>query len=124
MSRQEESIKIVEPLVRYLVHKHGWHVEKTHGSQYMEGFPDLYCIHPKYSPRWVECKVIRNGDFSFTPAQERKFPIWIANGVGIWIACGYDLRNKVELERVYRTLFDPPNCALYLNGESRRTLLR
>ena len=123
---QVESSHIGNPFREYLRYK-GWHVEKTHGSQYQEGFPDLYCMHPKYDPKWVETKVLRGGDFSFTVAQLAKFPVWIAHGVKIWIIYGTDFRGpagKLALERAYQTLFNPPNAAYMLNPMMRRELLR
>ena len=63
--KQLETQLIVEPFRNLLSGKYGWYVEKTHGSQFQQGFPDLYIMHKKYEPRWVECKVIRNGDVSF-----------------------------------------------------------
>lgn len=124
--RQEETTHVLEPLVTFLTYKYKWRCEKTHGSQFMEGFPDLYCMHFDYEPKWIECKVIRNGDLHFTVAQEKKFPVWIAHGVKIWLVAAVDLRGNVqELERIYHdVLFRPPNLVNYLNPETRRILLR
>lgn len=124
---QEENLKIVQPLTLYMERQKGWYVKKFHGSQFQSGVPDLLAMHPKYTPKWIECKVIRHGDFSFTIDQEREFPIWIANGVDIWVVAGHDFRyphGKDELERAYNSLFTQSNCALYLNPRTRRTLLR
>lgn len=57
----------------------GWHVMETNGNVFQRGFPDLYCTHPKWGERWVECK--NKAAYSFTPAQKEHFPfipkIWI-----------------------------------------------
>lgn len=122
---QPETVLIRKPFVDYLTYVKGCHVEKTHGSQFQEGFPDLYVMSPKFTARWVETKRLVKGDFSFTPAQLRKFPIWIANGVPIWIVYGEDFRgNKVALERAYQSLFNPANCGYLLDPVSRRMILR
>jgi hypothetical protein len=110
MGQQEETIKIVQPL-RELLQYHGWHVTKTHGNQFQKGLPDLFICHPKYKFRWVECKVKGR---PFTDAQKKLFPIWIQNGVGIWLIQGTDFRSregKAELHRAYDKLFREPNCA-------------
>jgi hypothetical protein len=79
---QEENTHIVHPLTMYMKHK-GWHIEKTHGSQFQEGFPDLYAMHPMHGQRWIECKVLRGRSIHFEESQLRKFPVWIAHGVKI-----------------------------------------
>jgi len=105
---------------------HGWYIEKTHGNQYQEGFPDLLAMHPRYDPKWIECKVIDKGNqISCTPAQKRKFPIWIAHGVKIWCVAGIDFRGeagKVHLLRAYQKLFGPPNGYKLLHHTDRNLL--
>lgn len=126
MSAQEENTHIVHPFSVYLKAK-GWHVEKTHGSQFQMGFPDLYCMHPQYGQRWVECKVLRNGNVHFEDTQKNKFPVWIAHGVKIWIVYGTDMRgvNGIkELHDMYMSLFKEANAPYMLNPEMRKMLLR
>jgi len=60
-----------------------WLVKPTHGSMFQSGFPDLYCTHRRYGPRWVEVKNLAK--YEFTPAQLEWFPQIVANGSGIWI---------------------------------------
>lgn len=128
MGEQPESVRVVEPLRNFLRGK-GWHVEKFHGSQFQMGIPDLLAIHPQYSMRWIECKLMDNGgNISFTPAQEVKFPIWIAHGVGIWCIAGIDFRyshpnGKMALERAYNKLFAPANMGFCLNPHLRKMYL-
>jgi hypothetical protein len=126
MSSQEESTHIVQPFSVYLRYK-GWHVEKTHGSQFQEGFPDLYIMHPQYGQRWIECKVIRDRQIHFERSQQTKFPIWIAHGVKIWIVYGIDMRGPSgvnELHNMYMSLFKEANAPYMLNPEMRQILLR
>ena len=123
---QEENLKIVHPLVTFLENAEGWYVEKTHGNQYQEGFPDLLCMHRRYGERWVECKVIRNGSFEFTSAQKRKFPKWITHGARLWLIAGVDFRGStglISLKKAYGLLFKEPNLAFHLNPETRRMML-
>ena len=127
MSRQLESVRIVEPLTIYLKHK-GWNVENMHGSQYQDGIPDLYIMHAQYTPRWVECKRwLGDNETSIhlTPAQKRKFPIWIAHGVNFYAIVGTDFRGvkgKPALEKAYRKLFQEPNAHYLLHHSNWRHL--
>jgi hypothetical protein len=127
---QEETLHIRNPFVNYVTNVHGWHVEKTHGSQFQEGFPDLYLMHRQYTSRWVETKKMRKGDFSFTSAQLHKFPIWLAHQTPIWIIYGEDFRGHkgsagyLSMERAYQMLFKPCNCAYLLDPNSRRIMIR
>jgi hypothetical protein len=83
----------------------GWLVEHTHGSQYQTGFPDLYCFHPKWGQRWIDCK--RPVGCSFTRAQKIKWPEWESFGVQIWI-----LTAATQTE--YDKLFALPNWRSYV----------
>lgn len=125
MAPQKETTRIANPFKAYLNYM-GWNCENTHGNQYQEGFPDCYIMHTKYAPRWVEFKVIDNGTVHLTPAQLKKFPIWIGHGVGIWIIKGHDFRStggKSEMIKEYNQLFKAANAAHYLTPEGRRLLI-
>jgi hypothetical protein len=83
-------------------------------------------MHPQFSARWVECKVIRNGNIHFEKSQETKFAKWIAYGVKIWVICGHDFRGlagKSELHSAYNRLFKDQNASYLLNPETRKLLL-
>ena len=120
---QRETVRIAAPFKQFLKY-HDWHCENIHGNQYQSGLPDSYIMHGKYSPRWVEYKVIEdNGSIHLTQAQKVKWPIWIAHGVNFWIIAGRDFRGvkgKASMEREYKKLFSPPNAHLFLHHESRR----
>ena len=60
-----------------------WFVKPTHGNAHQSGFPDLFCCHRKYGYRWVEVKNPKS--YKFTPAQKECFPLFCANGSGIWV---------------------------------------
>jgi len=93
MAQQRESKLIDEPFSNILKAK-GWNVENTHGNQYQSGFPDKYITHPKYSPRWVEYKVIENdGHVKYTEAQKDTFMLWASHNVPIFIIAARDLRG-------------------------------
>jgi len=112
MSTQTETLLIGEPFRIYLA-SFGWHTEKTHGNQFQEGFPDIYCMHAKYSPRWIETKVLDETDhITLTPAQKVKFPIWHLCNIPIFIIAAHDLRGEKNLElreHLYKKLFEEPN---------------
>jgi hypothetical protein len=125
MSAQVENTHIVHPLCVYMKHK-GWHTEKTHGSMFQSGFPDLYAMHPTHGQRWIECKVLRNNNIHFEQTQIVKFPIWISHGVKIWIIYGEDFRSVAgasALHSAYMTLFKEANAPYLLNPEYRRIVL-
>lgn len=127
MATQEETIRVRTPFRDYVTNL-GWYVEKFHGSQFQEGIPDLLLMHPQYEPRWVEIKLLDDhNNISFTNAQLRKFPIWIAHGAKIWCIAGHDFRfnhgGKPELERAYNKLFLPANMGFCLNPKLRKAYL-
>lgn len=125
MGHQKENTHIVHPFTT-LLRSRGWHVEKTHGSQFQEGFPDLYAMHPQYGQRWCECKHVHNGSIHFEDSQITKFPIWIAHGVKIWIIYGTDFRGIPgipQLNEAYLSLFKEANAPYLLNSEYRKILL-
>lgn len=125
MSAQPETIKIVNPFSEYLRYQ-GWHVKKTHGNQYTAGWPDLYCMHPSYTPRWVECKINYDGQIHVTPDQMAELPKWIAHGCYFWVIVGHDFRGlsgKAELHRAYQKLFGKPNGHLLFHPSTRRLLV-
>ena len=74
---------IIQAAICRLLRSHSWFVKETHGNMYQHGFPDLFACHPSYRQRWIEVKNPKA--FSFTPAQLRDFPLFCANGSGIWI---------------------------------------
>lgn len=82
-----------------------WLVKETHGNCFQRGFPDLYITHRKFGARWVEVKNAKS--YSFTAAQLIEFPMFCANGAGIWI-----LTDATEDE--YKKLWMPPNWQIYL----------
>lgn len=81
-----------------------WIVEITHGNMFQKGFPDLYAAHPKKGKRWIDAKV--PGRYSLTKAQKRKWPVWDAFGIGIWIMVA-------GTQEEYDKLFQPPNWRDY-----------
>ena len=94
---------IQEALKKFL-RARGWLVEQTHGNLFQQGFPDLYISHTKLGQRWIDCKV--DGQYEFTVAQRRKWPIWDQHGIGIWILTG-------ATQDQYDRLFAAPNWRDY-----------
>lgn len=95
--------KLQKDIITYLEVRN-WMAEPTTMNQYQSGFPDVYCFHTKYGPRWVEVKKAKG--YTFTKAQKFKFPKWHKVGVGIWILCD-------DTEEEYDKLFQPPNWLDY-----------
>lgn len=104
------SRKRPEDLIRDNIKKklqsYGWHVIITHGNAYQSGFPDLWCMHPKYGTRWVEVK--NPNGYAFTQAQMETFPLFQACSVGIWILTSDD---DSEIDK----LFKPYNWIQFLS---------
>ena len=75
----------------------------THGNKYQRGFPDSYCVHPKYGQRWIEYKRPKVG--RYTKDQIKFFPIFEKCGIGVWVLDG---------EGQYDKLFKPPNWRDFL----------
>ena len=97
--------KVGQEALRKYMEDRGWLVEKVHGSITMKGWPDLYCHHPVFGQRWVECK--RHGKKGkLQDSQVAKFKKWAKFKIGVWVLCSpsdYDL------------LFDPPNWHKFLS---------
>lgn len=98
-----------EKLLRAHMNKLGWHVEKTHGSLYQQGWPDLYAMHLAHGQRWIEMK--RKGTGALENSQAKKFSIWRKFGLGVWILTGPE---------DYSLLFKAPNWHIYLDAQLRR----
>jgi hypothetical protein len=112
---QRETLLVGQPFTRFMEFK-GWKVKKTHGNQYQEGFPDSYCYHHMFSPRWVEFKVWDGNTLSLTSSQKRCFPEMMTRQVPIFVIIHTDLRgNQSELERMYKKLFTEPNVHYAFN---------
>jgi len=87
----------------------GWHVEVTHGSLYMRGWPDLYAIHRRYGYRWIEMK--RPGEGRLKGSQIKKFTTWSKYRIGVWVLTG---------PNDYHMLFKPANWHAWMVSDLRR----
>lgn len=94
---------IQRDVVAYLEAR-GWLVERMIGNAFQTGIPDLYCHHPKWGARWIDCKQPKR--YSFTKAQRLKWPRWEQAGIGIWIL-------TAASQEEYDKLFGPPNWRHY-----------
>jgi hypothetical protein len=83
----------------------GWTVKPTHGNAFSKGWPDLWCWHQGMQIfRWVDCK--NPADFEYTKAQIQTWPLWEADGIGVWIMFEADEEN-------YSKLWEPHNFRHY-----------
>ena len=122
MATQAETLLVGHPFT-CLMEARGWICKKTHGNQFQAGFPDYYCVHPQFSARWIECKVLRDGTYSFTDAQKKYFPILAKCKVPVYIIAGTDLRGEgayEERKRLYELLFKEPNVMQCLDSWRRK----
>lgn len=71
-----------------------WHIEKTHGSMYMKGWPDLFLANANHGTFWVEMKKI-GGRLEDT--QYKKFLVWARHGVKIFILTGASDKEVAKL---------------------------
>lgn len=97
---------VLEDQIKKALRIQEWNVVKTHGNAYQGGFPDLYCFHHQYGPRWVEVK--RPGHEVFTPYQSYYFPK-IRN---VWV-----LTSSSRTE--YARLFKEPNYHSFLGDNAK-----
>ncbi len=95
--------EIQEAICKFL-RARSWYVEETHGNMYQNGWPDLFATHIHYGFRFIEVK--NPLSYSFTPAQLEKFPLFCANGAGIWIMAA-------ATEEEYAKLNKPHNWQYY-----------
>lgn len=98
--------KIQKRIVKML-RGYEWFVKETHGNAFQSGFPDLYATHAKWHQRWIEVKVAES--FSFTTAQIRDYPLFVANGSPIWI-----LTDDTDHE--YEKLFKAHNLSEFMSA--------
>jgi hypothetical protein len=107
MNRPEASVQAA--IIKKLEYE-GWYVKPTHGNYHQSGFPDLYAVHQRHGPRWIEVKDPNRkarGANLFTTAQMETFARWAGMGIGVWVLVGYD-----DLE--YKKLFNRANWMAYL----------
>lgn len=94
----------IQNAIKAELEKDGWFCKDTHGNIYQYGFPDLYCCHADWGARWIEVK--NPTGYIFTPAQLKTFPMFQANGVGVWVLVDPSEKGK---------LFQPANWWTYLD---------
>ena len=102
--RQNPERIIQNEIIEFLTAR-DWFVRETHGNMYSNGWPDLYAVHRKHGPRWIEVK--NPQAYSFTPAQIKAFPEFTKAGAGIWIM-------TAASESEYAKLFKGYNWHYYL----------
>jgi hypothetical protein len=61
----------------------GWRCKRMIGNALQTGVPDYYAMHRRHGTRWIDFKNPKS--YEFTPAQILEWPLWEAEGVGIWI---------------------------------------
>lgn len=94
--------KIIEHQIIEVLEKGGWLVEKVHGNEMQQGLPDLLAMHRDYGIRFIEVKRPNMMGSSFTPAQLRKFPAFVQNGMPLYILCDSTPSEIAKLR-------EPPN---------------
>jgi len=81
----------------------------THGNLYQKGFPDAYCVHPKFRQRWVEYKRPKIG--RYTKDQLKWFPVFELCGIKIWVM------TEASEEQYKMLVSEPSNWREYLKGK-------
>jgi hypothetical protein len=99
--------RLIQDAIIKMLRNKEWFVKVTHGDAYNFGWPDLFCCHRRYGQRWVEVKLPDMKGSKFTSAQSETFPLFTANGSGVWILTG-------DTEDEYAKLFKACNWAMYL----------
>ena len=80
----------------------GWHTEKTHGSMFMSGWPDILAFHNHHGQIWIETKA---GNNKLSESQRKKFKVWSDYGAKIYV-----IKSLSE----YMLLFREPNWIHYV----------
>ena len=102
---RENRERKIQNAIKDMLRKKEWTVMETHGNMYQYGFPDLYACCREHGQRWIEVKV--DGNYDFTSAQLKYFPLIQAAGIGIWILTAATYQE-------YEKLFKEPNWYMYL----------
>ena len=89
---------VIQKELVFFLRMRGWFVKSTHGNLYQSGFPDLFCCHATYGPRWVEVKLPGMRGSHFTTAQLEIFPQMCACGAGVWVITGVAEYKKLFLD--------------------------
>lgn len=124
---QPETYKIIKPFLAHLKLKdENWRMLNIHGSKYGDTLPDKLLIHPDYSPKLAEFKVVNEyGKVKLHGNQPKDWKIYIPGGLKFWVICAKDLRgveNYFMRERLYNKLFEPPNCEFLLSPTMHKYL--
>lgn len=100
--------RAIEREIIQLLRMEGWYVKHTVGNAFTAGWPDLFACHHMYGQRWIEVKLPGMKGSHFTVAQMTDFPLFCANGSGVWVMTA---ATKEEYRRV---LFNKPNWSDYI----------
>lgn len=103
----------IQKAIKLMLERKGWFVKVMTASQYMSGMPDLYATHRDYGSKLIEVKLPGMKGSKFTSAQLKDFPLFVANGSGVWVLTG-------DTHREYMKLFNKPNWQVYLWGKRGR----
>lgn len=109
LERVEQEHEIVTRL-RKTLEGRGWLVEKTHGSMYAVGWPDLFCHHPQHGSRWIEVKRPHKG--ALEDSQIKKFRRWLTFGLGVYVLVD---DSKTQLDLLLRA----PNWTHWTHKDTR-----
>lgn len=66
-------------------------IDKTHGSQFSPGWPDLFCFKPGRETSRVVWVEVKRPTGSFTRAQVARFTRWDKAGLGVYVLTSPDL---------------------------------
>lgn len=105
IKKGELEASIQHNIVRKL-RTHEWLVRRVACNAENKGWPDLYAMHHKYGPRWIEVKRPNFKGSRWTSDQIKCFPRMNQNGSPIWI-----LTSDSDTE--YTKLFRPQNFSMY-----------
>lgn len=106
-TKKRQPEKVIQKDIEFFLKQKGWHVERMNASSLMVGFADIYATHKRYGPRWIEVKLPGMRGSKFTSNQMEKFPLFTANGSGVWVMTS---ATKYEYDKLFR----PPNWWTYV----------
>lgn len=123
---QPETYKLITPFFNHLKAKDkNWRKINIHGNDYTGTLPDVFFINPSYEQKLVEFKIRYGNTIHLSPNQKSDWPVYIGNGLKFWVIAAADLRGEKNYclrEKMYRKLFEPPNCHYLLSSYLYRRL--
>lgn len=109
LRRKQQSESQLIDVLRRALFADGWLlVEKTHGNEYMHGWPDLWCYRSA-GGQWVE---VKRPQGKLTKAQVSRFAAWELAGCSVWVVSSVNELQMLDGAANWRDWLTPAQCRL------------